>query len=143
MNESHLMQAWQLGFPDRHTALAAVLDAMELDPIRREEGAGRSERQWCSTHVNCRIISVYTFFPSPYAKLADLDDTIKERYTVATGSQCRSEVPDARTHTGYEEDNTFYLEFRTLEEAVCFCLDDPYAPMEIALHRTQQAVPHP
>jgi hypothetical protein len=118
----------------RRARIEAVIDALELEPIRRQGGAGRSEEQWCRTQVNCHYIHGYTYFPSPYAKLAGLDDAIEEHYSVYTGSLRRDDVPDAEVRSAIEED-VFFLLFRALEEAVAFCLDDAFAPMDIELYR--------
>lgn len=116
------------------------VDALELEPIRRQGGPGRSEEQWHRTQINCRYIHGYTYFPSPYAKLAGLDDRIEERYTVCTGSFCREDVEGAQVCSGVEDDDLFLLLFQTMEEAVTFCLDDLLAPMEIELYRSHWPV---
>jgi len=112
-----------------------VIDALEREPIRRQIGADRSEKQWCRTKVNCRYIHGYTHFPSPFAKLAGLDDTNEEHYSIYTGSLCRDDVVDAEVRSDSEGDDVFFLLFKTLEEAVAFCLDDDFAPMDIELYR--------
>jgi hypothetical protein len=117
------------------TPLGVVIDNMEIEPVRRKIGAGYSEEQWHRSHVNCRYVHGYTYFPSPYARLAGLDDSIVNSYTVYTGSLCRDEVHNAEVRSDYEDDDRFFLEFPTLEEAVTFCLDDCLAPMDIELHR--------
>ena len=119
----------------RGDEIEAVIDALELEPIRRQGGPGRSEEQWCRTQVNCRYIHGYTYFPSPYAKLAGLDDTIEEHYSVYTGTVCRDDVEGAEVRCGIEDDDVFFLLFRALEEAVVFCLGDDLAPMDIELYR--------
>jgi hypothetical protein len=138
MSESPPMQAATLGTPDQHAALAAILDTLQLEPVRRQGGPGRSEEQWCRTQVNCRYIHGYIYFPSPYAKLAGLEDSIEERYTVCTGSLCREDVEGAQVRSGIEDDDILFLQFQTMEEAVTFCLDDTLAPMEIELYRRLQ-----
>jgi hypothetical protein len=127
----------------RPSAVEEAIDQMELEPIRRQIGAGLSEEQWWRSHVNCRYVHCYTYFPSPYAKLAGLDDTVEERYTVCTGSVSRDDVTDAEARSGIEDDGIFFLRFRTLEEAVAFCLYDDLAPMEIELYRTRLPVSAP
>ncbi|MCW3055220.1 MAG: hypothetical protein JWN14_4390 [Chthonomonadales bacterium] len=123
--------------------IEAVIDALELEPIRRQGGPGRSEEQWCRTQVNCRYIHGYTYFPSPYAKLAGLDDRIEERYTVCTGSLFRDNVEGAKARSGIEDDDIYFLQFQTMEEAVAFCLDDNLAPMEIELYRRHRPISAP
>jgi hypothetical protein len=125
------------------TAIEEAIDGMEVEPVRRQIGAGLSEEQWCRSHVNCRYVHCYTFFPSPYARLAGLDDTVEERYTVCTGSVNRDDVPNAQAHSGVEDDGTDFLQFPTLEGAVAFCLEDGLAPMEIELYRTLLPVSAP
>ncbi len=125
---------------DRPSAVEEAIDSMDLEPIRRQIGAGLSEEQWCRSHANCRYVHCYTFFPSPYAKLAGLDDTVEERYTVCTGSARRRDVQGAEARSGIEDDDAFFLRFGTLEEAVAFCLYDDLAPMEIELYRTPRPV---
>ncbi len=126
--------------PCQRAEIEAVIAALELEPIRRQGGLGRCEEQWCRTQVNCRYIHGYTYFPSPYAKLAGLDDRIEERYTVCTGSFCRDDVEGAQVRSGVEDDDIFFLQFQTMEEAVAFCLDDDLAPMEIELYRNHRPI---
>jgi hypothetical protein len=123
--------------------IEAVIDALGLEPIRRQGGPGRCEEQWCRTQVNCRYIHGYTYFPSPYAKLAGLEDMIEEHYSVYTGSLCRDDVQGAEVRSGIEEEDVFLLLFRALEEAVAFCLDDAFAPMDIELYRKHRPISSP
>jgi hypothetical protein len=101
----------------------------------RSSGAGR--RSTAAT------IHGYTHFPSPYAKFASLDDTIEEHFSVYTGSVCRDDVSGAEVRSGIEDDDLFFLQFQTMEEAVAFCLDDTLAPMEIELYRRHRPVSAP
>jgi hypothetical protein len=125
------------------SAVEEAIDSMDLEPIRCQIGAGLSEEQWCRSHANCRYVHCYTFFPSPYAKLAGLDDAVEERYTVCTGSASREDVKGAEAGSGIEDDDLFFLRFRTLEEAVAFCLYDGLAPMEIELYQTHWPISFP
>ena len=125
------------GIEDDHSAIEKAIDRMEIEPIRRKIGAGYSEQQWHRSHVNYRYVHGYTYFPSPYAKLAGLDDTIQNSYTVYTGSLSRDEVAHATVRSDYEDEDCFFLEFPTLEAAVAFCLEDAFAPMNIDLYRNR------
>jgi len=123
----------------RPSAVEEAIESMDLEPVRRQTGAGRSEEQWSRSHANCRYVHCYTRFPSPYARLAGLDDGIKEHFTVYTGSLCRDDVPYAEAHPDLEDGGAFFLQFPTLEGVVAFCLYDASAPMEIELYRKIQS----
>ena len=115
--------------------MSEVIENLVWEPVYRRIGAGYSEVQECRTHVNYRYIHGHVYFPSPYAKLAGLDDTTVEHYRVFTGSIGRDDIPEADVQAGAEDDTAFFLQFATVEAAVAFCLKDDWAPMEIDLQR--------
>ena len=119
---------------------SAVIENLAWEPIYRRIGAGYSEIQKCRTYVNYRYIHGDVYFPSPYAKLAGLEDTIVEHYSVFTGSIGRDDVAEAVVQTSAEDDAAFFLQFATVETAVAFCLKDAWAPINIDLQRQSRTV---